>query len=287
MNIGKLKNPMEIANKGLAPRYEKHHGPYSINWPDLNDMFPGIMDIDYPGLNPDVNSASTKTNVPAANYGEMNQSETELLYRLISWLKPKTMIEYGTMFGRSTTIMANQSPEDARVITVDLPDRDRYRGDALLTTDSLFMTDEMVKPENKMPVGGRIHTSPYKNKITPVRMDARSQQFRETLDDFLESGPIDFALIDAAHDYFTTKDLFEYTLPLMSEGGVIMTDDYGKVATHNGILTFFGEKAIKEGYVFYWLCPFGDPNYKDPGSLIYINVDGAQRDWGKGNTEFP
>mgnify|MGYP001614218919 CR=1 FL=1 len=112
--------PTELSNKVLAERFRRHPGQYMIGegWQeDLNKIFPGVMNIPY-----DISKVGRPT------YGEMNESETELLFRIVSWLQPRLLVEYGTLYGRGTKIMAEQSPQNARILTVDLPDEERGIG---------------------------------------------------------------------------------------------------------------------------------------------------------------
>lgn len=260
MKTPNILNPTKLANAKLAQRYARHPGPYAITdgWQDdLNKLFPGIMDIHF-----DIDAVGR----PA--YGEMNESETELLYRIVKWLEPKVLVELGTFKGRSTRIMAEQSPLDARVLTVDLPAEHNFKHP--YSTDPVFT--ELASP------GSGYNGSPAEGKITQLRMDATSDDFLAELDRFRGDKHIDFALIDAAHDYYTTKRLFERIYPRMSKGGVIFTDDYNKLTTHVGVTEFFAEKARADGFVFYHFKP-SPSNAKDPSAMIFLNVDGAVRDW--------
>lgn len=258
----------------LGPRYEKHPGPYAIQYGGrtmvdngLFDIFPGMEDTPY---NPD--------EFPAPTYGDMNGTEREVLVRILQWLQPKVMVEYGTNKGRSTVIMAAKSPEDARILTVDLPDD--ARGEHATppnSTDAAFMQGT---------VGALYKGTAYESKITQVRMDASENKFQGVLDKWLKgigTATIDFALIDAAHDYHTTKKLFSQAVTRLSPGGVILTDDYSKLRTHVGVTAALSELAREQGFVFYWFNPafqrskeveelYRRPEYKDFSAVIYVNV---------------
>lgn len=263
MKKPQLLKPTELSNQGLAKRYTKHPGPYTITtgWEqDLERIFPGIMDIDF-----------DMSMVLETQYGDMNQSETELLYRIVSWMEPKTLVEIGTFNGRSTKIMAEQSALDARVLTVELPE----------DTDFVhpYSTDVVFTERSKK--GMRYIGSKDQGKIEQVYMDATSKEFAERLDEFLGEEKIDFALVDAAHDYHTTRTSFELVFDRLSEGGVILADDYGKLSTHVGVTEMFARKARKENLLLYNFKP--EPTTaKDPSAIFFVNVEGAVRDWSKG-----
>lgn len=263
MKLPRLLCPTDLSHTKLASRYARHPGPYAITegWQnDLERIFPGIMGIKF-----------SESDVPSAEYGEMNQSETELIYRIVTWLEPLALVELGTFYGRSTRIMAEQSPATARVLTVDLPEGENP---AVCSTDGIFA--ELAWKN----VGRAYMDSNSKGKITQLRMDAASSEFEQCLDSFLDGGSIDFALIDAAHDYCTTSRLFGMMHKRMSPGGVIIADDYNKLVTHVGVTECFAEKAREEGFLFYYFKPFPS-NAKDPSALFFVNLEGAVRDWRK------
>jgi len=263
MNKATILNPTQLSNEKLAKIYERHPGPYVITtgWKtDLEKIFPGIMEIGF-----DIDK------VGRPHYGDINESETELLYRIVNWLQPKNLVEFGTFDGRSTRIMAEQSPLDARVLTVDLPEDNGFIHP--YTSDSIF--SELAKP------GSRYEGSSATGKIKQVLMDATSFNFKKELDTFLDGKSIDFALVDAAHDYYTTKYLWELAFSKLNPGGVILSDDYGKIASHIGVTEFFATKAREDGFLFYHFKP--EPKEaKDPSGVFFVNVYGAIRNWKKG-----
>jgi predicted O-methyltransferase YrrM len=255
----------------LGPRYARHPGPYSIQYggrtmkdKGLFDIFPGMEEIPY---NPD--------EFPLPEYGDMNGTEREVLVRILQWLQPRTLLEYGTNKGRSTAIMTAKSPENARILTVDLPDDQRGEfANPDYSTDTAFMSGE---------VGVYYKGTAYERKITQVRMDARSNAFERVLDKWLGEEKIDFALVDAAHDYKTTRQLFKQAEARLRHGGVILTDDYGaKAATHIGTIQALAELG-REGFPLYWFNPryqrpeaveplYKRPEYKDFSAVLFVNV---------------
>lgn len=255
----------------LGPRYREHPGPYAIQYggrtmkdKGLFDIFPGMEDIPY---DPD--------EFPLPAYGDMNGTEREVLVRILQWMQPKIIVEYGTNKGRSTSIMVAKSPEDAQILTVDLPDEERgLNANPPYSTDTAFMDGE---------VGLHYKGTAYENKITQVRMDATTPKFAEELRRWLGRRRIDFALIDAAHDYETTRDLFLQAWDRMSPGGVILTDDYGKMRTHVGCTEALTELARRKDICFYWFNPafqrpeaveafYKRPEYKDFSAVLHINI---------------
>ncbi len=261
-------DPTTIANTDLAQRYACHPGPYAIELADLVRIFPGMEEQHY---NP--------SEFPHPEYGDMNGTETEVLARILRWLEPKVLVEYGTLYGRSSGIMAMCSPDNARILTVDLPDEHRDNP----AYQSRWSTDDPFLHGSLHPVGWHHQfLSPVQRaKITQQRMNATSIQFEKGLDTWLDGEHIDFALVDAAHDYYTTKQLFEQAFLRLRYGGVIMTDDYGnKAATHIGITEYFASIAREHDIKLYWYSPFPLPSdevhkkagYKAPSALVYVDI---------------
>jgi predicted O-methyltransferase YrrM len=257
MKLANLLDPTKIEN--IGERFSCHPGPFPIGYGDLEKIFPGFMEIEFPAQRKPV-------------HGEMNQSEIELLYRVVSWLQPRTMIEVGTYTGNSTIIMAEQSPLDARVLTVDLPLKYNVKFTPY-STDLPF-----INQGREMGIGSKFPKSLDKNKIRQERMAVGSPQFLESLDDFLGDKKIDFALIDAAHDPYTTEYVFRLLSERINYGGIVMTDDHGKKNhVHPGVTEFFNRVAREEGHMFYWFDPF-PTEARDPSGLLYINIEGSIRE---------
>lgn len=270
MKIPQILLPTELSDRVLAERYVRHPGPYQIGngWQsDLDKIFPGTMKI---SVDPTFYGITEK--------GELGPSETELLIRAVRWLEPLILVEFGTAYGKSTRVMAENSPPNARVLTVDLPDEVRE------TIETPYSTDLLYVRMKQHTVGEKYENSKDANKICQVRADVTSPGFTKTLDDFLRGENIDLALIDAAHDYDTTKILFELALPRIRDGGVIINDDYNRLSTHVGITRFFAEKAHEDGFLFYWFnpTPYKHILKRDPRqtALLFINLPEAKnRNW--------
>lgn len=241
----------------IGPRYVKHPGPYEIGLEgSLDVLFPGILDQN-------VNLFE----FPEPKYGDMNASETFVLANIVHFLQPRVIVEYGTLFGRSTSIIASLSLHNARILTVDLPEDVRTSGFAPYSTDTTFLR------QKELPVGHYINESPYKDKVTQVRMDATTDNFRETLDDWLQGDIIDLAVVDASHDYETTLMLFAQAYSRLKHGGVILNDDYGaKDRTHIGVTRCFANLAGECGMKFYWF-------HAPPPEQYNEQRFGLKKDW--------
>ena len=250
-----LLDPTQLENRILARRYAKHHGPYALTdgWEkDLDKIFPGCINLPY--------EQSEEV------YGSLTPFDKEILHRICTWLEPKIIVEFGTYLGHSTKLLAESSPPETQVITVDLPEG--YNLEKLpCSTDIPFAEVAQDK------CGIAYQNSLAKDKIIQVRMDATTPEFERHLEEILNGEEIDLALVDAAHDYETTKYIFELAHRYTREGGVIFSDDYNKLVTHQGVTLHFLEKAIKEGYCFYFFSFRNEP--EKTRSILFLNVPGA------------
>lgn len=111
-------------------------------------------------------------------YYSQRSSDTRLLLELASLayimraLKPQLVFEFGTFVGRTTRLLAANSPSDCRIITIDLePDH--------------------VKHE----IGEAFKGTPENSKITQLYGDSREFDFIPWY------GQCDFVWVDACHDY--------------------------------------------------------------------------------------
>jgi len=242
-------------------KFEQHPGPFRIGLRDLYAIFPGMED-----------SGFGMSKYPDAVYGETNTTETYLIGSVTRWLEPRVVVEIGTFRGRSTRIMAEESPEYARVLTVDLPDEERQTRIPPNTSDLPFLRSGVV--------GEAYSDSRARTKITQVRMDATSSEFAQELERFLSGDTIDLALIDPAHDYDTTRDSFDAVLWRMSPGGVVLFDDYDKIRSHVGPTLLALERAVKDGYLFYHFSPdqgeLSFPISDRPSGMIHLNLPGTR-----------
>lgn len=132
---------------------------------------------------------------PLAAPGSVSLLELSVIGGLIRRLRPKRLLEIGTLDGRTTLNMAANAPPDARIYTLDLPG---------LSSGSYFAG------------------TPEAAKITQLRGDSA------TFDWSPFDGTVDFVFIDADHTYpFVISDS-RRTVKLLREGrGTIVWHDYG------------------------------------------------------------
>lgn len=237
--------------EGLGERYKVHPGPYALTEVDLNRIFPGISGVTAEPLIEDFVK------------GDADPPNLSLLCRLVSYLQPQNVLEVGTFRGKTTYNLAAYSPHNARIITVDLPEECR-------TGEKLGYGTDLVYLQKKEDIGILFKNSPQNSKIIQIFGDSTSEKCYGEIDGILTlDETIDFAFIDAAHDYCSVKHNFEeLVLPRLSENGVVVFEDYGNLATHVGVSHYLQRKAHDDGFVFYWHAPLEEKTT----CVLFINV---------------
>ena len=253
--------PREIG--GLGKRYVRHPGPYAIGEAELQKLFPGIpsfpdMHVTVEGIGEDAElwlPANLGKNTQHVK-GDADPYNLILLDRIVAHLQPKTILEVGTFRGKTTHNLAINTPEDAQIITIDIP-KEKLTGQ-----ETMYGTDvEYFQPKEK--IGAFFKDKPSATKIKQIFADSTSLDAHKQLDDILQGTQIDLAFIDAGHDYENVKRNYEELVgPRMRLGGVMMLDNYGlgNVFTHVGVSDYV-LGAARGGRVFYFYAP-GDKENK-------------------------
>lgn len=152
-------------------------------------------------------------------------------------LKPKRYLELGTAIGYSAIIAAKALPDDARIVTIEK------------STDNLVLAKEFI---------GR---SGFENKISIAEGEAK-----ELLNSFKQEW--DCIFIDADKEDY--DELFELSLPLLHEGGVILIDNllwHGYTASpevpasfkrSTEIIREFNKKLASDSRFYFTIVPAGD-----------------------------
>jgi predicted O-methyltransferase YrrM len=126
----------------------------------------------------------------------------------------KRVLEIGTFNGNTTLNIANNLPEDGRVVTIDLP----VEGD---TSYALKIDGEAMRNmTDRRVVGEQFKGHALEGKITQVFGDSAKLDFTAL------GGKFDFAFIDGCHDYAYVKSDTDNVLKVMRPGGIIMWHDY-------------------------------------------------------------
>lgn len=230
--------------EGLGPRYTRGHpGPYAIADPELCRMFPGIENVE---INPLIGEHVK---------GDADPPNLRLLVRLVKYLEPSTVLEIGTFRGKTTYNFAIHTPPHTEIATIALP-RERIGecGAPIYGTDTVYFL-----PQDE--IGTVFRGKPEERRIRQIFADAYSKDCERQVDEFLAGRGIDFAFIDAAHDFNSIRSNFENLVePRLSEKGVVVFDNYGDLQTHMGVAHFLTQKAYFDHYALFWYAPMEKEN---------------------------
>ena len=133
---------------------------------------------------------SIETNVPI-----IRKEMQSLIKFLLAMKSPKNILEVGTAIGFSALLMAENTPYETKITTIE-----NY--------------------EKRIPIAkANIEGSGYKERVTLIEGDAA--EVLKTLD-----GPYDFIFMDAAKGQYL--NFFPEIMRLLSPGGILLSDNAGR-----------------------------------------------------------
>lgn len=169
-----------------------------------------------PPVNPEEvisDAASTGVEVlhPLPRPGGMRMDELMMLCLLVRDRQPQRLVEIGTADGRTTLNLALHAPDDAEILTFDLPPK---APSAISESGPDYRQLDIAEP------GGLFRGHSLASKIHPIRQDST------TFDWSPYEGTVDFVFIDGAHDYASVRKDTENALRVVRPNGVILWHDY-------------------------------------------------------------
>jgi len=129
------------------------------------------------------------------------------LLKIFLELKPKYILEIGTANGGSLFCFCKLAPDDAIILSIDLPEGPFGGG----------------YPEWKIPI-----YQAFKKENQKLYLLRKDSHQKETLDEVLKilnGNELDFLFIDGDHSYEGVKKDFEMYGPLVRKGGIIAFHD--------------------------------------------------------------
>lgn len=139
--------------------------------------------------------------------------ESYLLASLVQSLQPRILFEFGTFEGATTLQLALNSPEDAQIYTLDLPED--------FTTTRYPLTFRQERLTQRLPVGDIFFRRPVARKITQLYGDSA------TIDLGRFRGKVDLIFVDGDHGNDYVRSDSERAFSMRSPNGVIVWHDYG------------------------------------------------------------
>ncbi|SRR5712692_3852096 len=135
---------------------------------------------------------------------------------IVKHVGARNILEIGTANGNTTLNLAENSPPDASVTTVDLPQN----------WDGKFAVEvrgHMVNNTMATQVGIQYKNSKYSGKVKQVLCDSAKLCWEEM------AVPFDLAFIDGCHTYEYVKIDTENAIKYVRPGGVVIWHDYGMI----------------------------------------------------------
>lgn len=151
---------------------------------------------------------------PVRQPGSVTLDELFLLCALVRARRPKLMVEIGTASGRTTLNLAAHAPDEARVITFDLPDHAAAAGEG---AGPDFRQFGLGQP------GRMFAGTPQAAKIEQVRADTTTYDWSAL------EGRVEFLFIDGSHTYEDVAKDGESALRMVKPGGLIVWHDYAQM----------------------------------------------------------
>lgn len=155
--------------------------------------------------------------------------EIAALLAILRHTGAKKVFELGTFDGSTTVNIAANTPDDAEIVTLDLPPN--WDGKLVFELPEVFRN----VPDTRI-VGRQFRNTPYAGKIQQVLGDSAA------IDWSALPGPFDLIFIDACHHYDYVKKDTENALKHITPKGVIVWHDYG---SYKGVSDAVDEAAAK------------------------------------------
>ena len=164
--------------------------------------------------------------------GNVSAFELLCISSLVANRRPQKLLEIGTFDGNTTLQLALNSPENALVHTIDLPENDIWTDQPVLDSDLQFICDDQKKNR-------KFANNPLAHKIQEHFGDSTSYDFAN----FTKEGLLDFVFIDGGHSYQCVKSDTKNVLSMLSEKGSILWHDFTPL--YGGVFTFLNELATE------------------------------------------
>lgn len=139
-------------------------------------------------------------------------------------MKPRVVFEIGTLQGYTALHFALNTPDDAKIFTLDLP-KDTPQRRLLPTT---FRDDKIIAGYLSSP-SYLFERSPAASKITCLFGDSATFDFSNF------HGKVDFFFIDGSHSYEYVRSDTQNALKCCRPGGLIAWHDFGKLGSAQGV----------------------------------------------------
>ena len=154
----------------------------------------------------------------------------------------KNIFEFGTCSGKTTTLMALNSPNDSKIITLTL-DSNQAKNLSLDSEDNKVSIRNIINESNynKFIFSGK----EYEKKISVMFMDSRKLNADEYLNKF------DLIFIDGGHTYSIIENDSIKAFKMIKTGGIILWHDYVPGKTSAKDVVKYLNKISKDKKIFH------------------------------------
>ena len=152
--------------------------------------------------------------------------------------KPKVILEIGTLRGYTTFHFALNTPDDAKIYTLDLPKKENIETILKTTASDHHHIDSYEKSVQYFFDGNEVAS-----KITCLFGDSGNYNFSSF------HGKVDFFFIDGAHSYSYVRSDTLNALKCCHPGSIIAWHDFGRMGV-NGVTKWLIELS-KQGHHIY------------------------------------
>ena len=204
--------------------------------PGIHRIRPKVLFQQIETRYPDEN-VGFKVNIPSSAIGGMTLLESSILVSLCKLYRPQALFEFGTYLGATSLLLAENTPQEARVVTLDIPANDpaaQVTG-ALDVLGSDTDNDTFLRKTflDKGAVCIERAEPAIRARITRLFQDSR------TLDPQAQglAGRFDFIFIDGGHDLETVAIDTRNALAMARPNAVIAWHDFDS-KIHGDVTTF-------------------------------------------------
>ncbi len=154
----------------------------------------------------------------------------------------KNIFEFGTCSGKTTTLMALNSPDDAKIVTLTLSS-DQAQSLNLSGNDNKVSIRNIINESNyeKFIFSGK----EYEKKISVIFMDSRKLNVDEYLNSF------DLIFIDGGHTYSIIENDSNKAFKMVKNGGIILWHDFVPGKTSDRDVVKYLNKVSKSRKIFH------------------------------------